>query len=117
MRVGVGSGLGSVHQLSYDRRLHVAPRPPDHRPPATDHRPLTIGHRPPTTDHRLPATDDRSPTTDRNPPTTHSRQTIGYKDLLESGDEKVAKEKGLLRMEGKDYEVQDGDCILFRFNV
>eukprot|EP00621_Florenciella_sp_RCC1693_P008068 CAMPEP_0182542180 /NCGR_PEP_ID=MMETSP1323-20130603/29763_1 /TAXON_ID=236787 /ORGANISM="Florenciella parvula, Strain RCC1693" /LENGTH=364 /DNA_ID=CAMNT_0024753007 /DNA_START=27 /DNA_END=1121 /DNA_ORIENTATION=+ len=44
-------------------------------------------------------------------------ETIGYKDLLESGDEKIAKEKGLLRMEGKDYEVQDGDCILFRFNV
>ena len=44
-------------------------------------------------------------------------ETISYKDLLASGDEKAAKEKGLLRMEGKEYVVQDGDVMLFRFNV
>lgn len=44
-------------------------------------------------------------------------ETFSYKDLVEAGSEKAAKEKGLARSEGKDYVVQDGDCILFRFNV
>jgi GTP-binding protein YchF len=44
-------------------------------------------------------------------------ETISYDDLIECGSESVAKSKGLLRSEGKDYVVQDGDVILFRFNV
>lgn len=40
-----------------------------------------------------------------------------YQDLLEQGNDKAIKEKGLLRLEGKDYLVQDGDCVYFRFNV
>jgi len=44
-------------------------------------------------------------------------ETIAYKDLVESGSMNAAKEKGLLRSEGKDYVVQDGDVILFRSNV
>ena len=44
-------------------------------------------------------------------------ETIGYDDLVSSGSEQEAKAKGLLRSEGKDYVVQEGDCILFRFNV
>ena len=40
-----------------------------------------------------------------------------YKDLLENGSLAAAREKGLVRMEGKEYVVQDGDVILFRFNV
>ena len=38
-------------------------------------------------------------------------------DLLENGSLAAAREKGLVRMEGKEYVVQDGDVILFRFNV
>ena len=44
-------------------------------------------------------------------------EVINYKDLLECGSNAKAKEKGLVRMEGKEYVVQDGDVILFRFNV
>jgi len=44
-------------------------------------------------------------------------ETISFADLMESGSEKVAKEKGLMRSEGKDYVVQEGDVMLFRFNV
>lgn len=44
-------------------------------------------------------------------------ETIAYKDLTECGSEKAAKEKGLARSEGKDYVVQEGDVMLFRFNV
>lgn len=44
-------------------------------------------------------------------------ETISYEDLVESGSEAEAKSKGLLRSEGKDYLVQEGDVILFRFNV
>ena len=40
-----------------------------------------------------------------------------YQDLLDCGSYAGAREKGLVRMEGKDYVVQDGDVILFRFNV
>ena len=44
-------------------------------------------------------------------------EVINYKDLLDCGSAAAAKEKGLMRLEGKDYVVQDGDVILFRFNV
>lgn len=44
-------------------------------------------------------------------------ETIGYDALVEAGDEKAAKEKGLMRAEGKEYVVKDGDVMLFRFNV
>ena len=44
-------------------------------------------------------------------------EVIKYQDLLDCGSSTVAKEKGLMRLEGKDYIVQDGDVILFRFNV
>ena len=44
-------------------------------------------------------------------------ETISYDDLIECGSEANAKSKGLLRSEGKDYVVQEGDVMLFRFNV
>lgn len=44
-------------------------------------------------------------------------ETISYKDLIECGTMQVAKEKGLVRSEGKEYVMQDGDIVLFRFNV
>ena len=44
-------------------------------------------------------------------------ETVACADLLTHGGEKGAKEAGLLRSEGKDYVVQDGDVMLFRFNV
>lgn len=44
-------------------------------------------------------------------------EVIHYQDLLDCGSAALAKEKGLMRLEGKDYVVQDGDVILFRFNV
>jgi len=44
-------------------------------------------------------------------------ETISYDDLIECGSEAAAKSKGLLRSEGKDYVVQEGDVMLFRFNV
>jgi len=44
-------------------------------------------------------------------------EVINYKELLDCGSYTAAKEKGLVRLEGKDYVVRDGDVILFRFNV
>lgn len=44
-------------------------------------------------------------------------EVINYKDLLECGGMSKAKEKGLVRLEGKEYVLQDGDVVLFRFNV
>ncbi len=44
-------------------------------------------------------------------------EVVNYRDLLDAGSYAGAREKGLVRMEGKDYVVQDGDVILFRFNV
>ena len=44
-------------------------------------------------------------------------EVIHYKDLLECGGTVEAKKKGLVRLEGKDYIIQDGDVVLFRFNV
>ena len=40
-----------------------------------------------------------------------------WEDLVALGSEAAVKEKGLLRIEGKEYVVQDGDCMHFRFNV
>ncbi|HER63698.1 MAG TPA: redox-regulated ATPase YchF, partial [Desulfobacteraceae bacterium] len=44
-------------------------------------------------------------------------EVIAYADYVQCGSEAKAKEKGLMRSEGKEYVVRDGDCILFRFNV
>ena len=44
-------------------------------------------------------------------------ETISYNDYVELGGEQAAKEKGKLRLEGKDYIVQDGDIMHFKFNV
>jgi len=44
-------------------------------------------------------------------------ETIHYNDLAAAGSFAKAREAGKLRLEGKDYEVRDGDVILFRFNV
>ena len=44
-------------------------------------------------------------------------EVINYQELLDCGSLSAAKEKGLVRLEGKEYVVQDGDIILFRFNV
>ena len=44
-------------------------------------------------------------------------EVVNYQDLLDCGSYAAAKEKGLVRLEGKDYVVKDGDVILFRFNV
>ena len=44
-------------------------------------------------------------------------EVIDYKDLLDCGSLAAAKEKGLVRSEGKEYVMQDGEVVLFRFNV
>lgn len=44
-------------------------------------------------------------------------EVIPYEQLIEIGSETAAKEKGLIRSEGKEYVMQDGDIVLFRFNV
>lgn len=44
-------------------------------------------------------------------------EVVSYDHLIECGTMTAAKEKGLVRLEGKEYVVQDGDIILFRFNV
>ena len=44
-------------------------------------------------------------------------ETIAYDDLIACGSLAAAREKGLVRSEGKDYVMQDGDVVLFRFNV
>jgi ribosome-binding ATPase YchF (GTP1/OBG family) len=43
-------------------------------------------------------------------------EVIGWRDLLEAGGTAGARAKGILRLEGRDYVVQDGDCIEIRFN-
>lgn len=43
-------------------------------------------------------------------------ETIAYDDLIRLGSEKACKDVGLMRAEGKEYVVKDGDCMLFRFN-
>lgn len=44
-------------------------------------------------------------------------ETVSYDDLMEGGSMAQARENGKVRLEGKEYIVQDGDVILFRFNV
>lgn len=44
-------------------------------------------------------------------------ETVAYADLITHGSMNAAKEKGLVRSEGKEYVVQEGDVLLFRFNV
>ena len=44
-------------------------------------------------------------------------EIVSYDDLVKCGSVNSAKEKGLMRSEGKDYIMQDGDVVLFRFNV
>lgn len=44
-------------------------------------------------------------------------EVVNYQDLLDCGSLTAAKEKGIVRLEGKEYVVKDGDVILFRFNV
>jgi len=44
-------------------------------------------------------------------------ETVGYEDFVKNDGWKGAREKGVVRSEGKEYIVQDGDVMLFRFNV
>ena len=44
-------------------------------------------------------------------------EVIAFDDLMTAGTMAAAREKGMIRSEGKDYVVRDGDIILFRFNV
>ena len=44
-------------------------------------------------------------------------EIVNYQNLVDCGNYNAAKEKGLVRSEGKEYVVQDGDVVLFRFNV
>ena len=44
-------------------------------------------------------------------------EVIAFNDFISSNGESGAKEKGLMRLEGKEYTVQDGDVMHFRFNV
>ena len=44
-------------------------------------------------------------------------EVVSFDDLVKAGTMQAAKEKGLIRSEGKDYVMRDGDIVLFRFNV
>jgi ribosome-binding ATPase YchF (GTP1/OBG family) len=44
-------------------------------------------------------------------------EVVSYDDLVACGSMNASKEKGLLRLEGKEYVVKDGDVMHFRFNV
>ena len=44
-------------------------------------------------------------------------EVVSYDDLVRLGSMAAAKEQGLVRLEGKDYRMQDGDVVVFRFNV
>jgi ribosome-binding ATPase YchF (GTP1/OBG family) len=44
-------------------------------------------------------------------------ETVAYDDLVRCGSVAAARERGLYRMEGKEYEVVDGDVMMFRFNA
>ena len=44
-------------------------------------------------------------------------EIISFDDLMKEGSMVAAKEKGLVRSEGKEYIMQDGDIVLFKFNV
>ncbi len=44
-------------------------------------------------------------------------ETVSYEDLIRAGSYAAAREQGLMRLEGKDYPMQEGDIVNFRFNV
>ena len=44
-------------------------------------------------------------------------ETVAYDDLIKCGSYAAARERGLYRIEGKEYAVRDGDVLLFKFNV
>ena len=44
-------------------------------------------------------------------------EIVSFEDLVREGSMNACREKGLIRSEGKDYVMQDGDVTLFRFNV
>jgi ribosome-binding ATPase YchF (GTP1/OBG family) len=44
-------------------------------------------------------------------------EVVSFQDLMEAGNYTEAKKLGTVRLEGKAYEVQDGDIIQFRFNI
>lgn len=44
-------------------------------------------------------------------------EIVSYNDLITNGSITKCKEKGLLRLEGKDYIMQDSDVVLFKFNI
>jgi ribosome-binding ATPase YchF (GTP1/OBG family) len=44
-------------------------------------------------------------------------EVYSFDDIAKYRDEKILREKGLIRLEGKDYEIKDGDICFFRFNV
>ena len=44
-------------------------------------------------------------------------EVVGYDELIRAGSYTAAREQGLLRLEGKDYRMQEGDVVHFRFNV
>ncbi len=44
-------------------------------------------------------------------------EVINFEDLVKAGSEQAARERGLVRIEGREYEVRDGDIIYFRFSV
>src|SRR3989441_1144389 len=44
-------------------------------------------------------------------------ETVGFTEFVKAGSYKAAREQGLVRSEGRDYVVKDGDILLFRFNV
>lgn len=44
-------------------------------------------------------------------------ETASYGDMIKLGSEKALKDCGLMRSEGKEYVMQEGDIVLFRFNV
>lgn len=64
----------------------------------------------------------QSPTSSRKNTTDIERgfiraEVVSYDDLIKEGSMSNAKEKGLVRSEGKEYIMQEGDIVLFRFNV
>ena len=44
-------------------------------------------------------------------------EVVAFQDMVELGSFQAAKSKGVLRLEGREYKVQEGDVILFRFNL
>ncbi|HWR31673.1 MAG TPA: DUF933 domain-containing protein, partial [Negativicutes bacterium] len=44
-------------------------------------------------------------------------EIVSFNDLVTCGSQGAAREKGLVRLEGKEYEMKDGDVVYFRFNV